>query len=330
MHSKRHLGADLRSVLAVVLLLTVGTFVAASFMRSSDGADGNGRTSVSATVFPLYDIVRTIAGDAVETTLILPPGASPHTFEPSPSVLVAAQRADVTYVIGHGLDDWIDPLIDGGAEVKVIVDFGIELIEHEGQEEGGDEYHDDGRVRHGEDDGESHGDGRVHEGANPHYWLDARNAMLIAQTVAGDLMQRYPQHGEVFAENLASYLDDLTGLDMEIRAILRAGKTDRIVTLHDAWAYFAEAYGLEIVGSFEPSPGKVPTPQYLADLSDAVALSGVSTLFSEPQLSTAVLEPFLDDMGLSVETLDPLGGVEGRMTYMDMMRYNARTVRDAR
>jgi ABC-type Zn uptake system ZnuABC Zn-binding protein ZnuA len=252
---------------------------------------------VSTTIFPLYDITRQLAGPAVDVHLMLPPGASPHTFEPTPSQVRALAGARMTFVIGHGLDDWAAHLArSAGVARVVIVDRGVALRREAG--------------------------GTV----DPHYWLAPANARAIARTVAGELEGLVPARRAEIQQTLTSYLAQLDAVEAEIRAILADLPTRRIATFHDAFGYFAEAFGLEVAAVFEPYPGREPGPRFVAEFQRRVRASGVRTLFAEPQLALEPLRPLARDLGVTLSVLDPLGGVAGRDTYLDLLRFNARQV----
>ena len=102
-----------------------------------------------------------------------------------------------------------------------------------------------------------------------------------------------------------------------------------IVTFHDAFGYFADHFGLQIVATFEPFPGKEPTPSYLQALQEEITERQITTLFIEPQLSAAALQQFADDNNLTIGTLDPLGGTDERLSYIDMMHYNVKSIAEA-
>jgi len=263
----------------------------------------SGKPLAGATIFPLYDIVSHVAGDEVGVILLTPPGASPHTFEPRPSDLRKIKGAAVIYAIGHGLDNWVTEMAAAGGAAAVVVDRGIDILPARGEEAGSG-------------------------GGDPHYWLDAANAAKIAATVADDLARRYPASAGQLRRNLDGYLKELAQADAAVRAKLSGLDNRDIVTLHDAWYYFARAYGLTIAGSFEPTAGREPTPQYLAALQEAVRSSGVRTVYAEPQLSVMSLKPFAQDNGLAIVTIDPEGGLPGRDTYISLLLYNADIIRE--
>jgi ABC-type Zn uptake system ZnuABC Zn-binding protein ZnuA len=277
----------LRAALLAALLWTVSAGLAA----------GEDRLVVAATIFPLSDITRQLAGSAVDVVLMLPPGASPHTFEPTPSQVRALARARVAFVIGHGLDDWAARLArSAGAARVVVVDRGVTL-------------------RRGTD-------GTV----DPHYWLAPANARAIARTVAGELEGLVPARRSDIQSALTRYLGQLDAVEAEIRGILADLPMRRIATFHDAFGYFAEAFGLEVAAVFEPYPGREPSPRFVAEFQRQVRARGVRTVFAEPQLSLDPFRPLARDLGVTLSVLDPLGGVTGRETYLDLLRFDARQV----
>jgi zinc transport system substrate-binding protein len=291
--------------LAAIFLAVMTAFLALLIFwpenrPAADAGAGGNAARVGATMFPLYDIAKNVAGDAVEVILITPPGASPHTFEPRPSDLRRLQGAAAVYAIGHGIDDWVGEMARGAGAAPVVVDRGVEILKAAGEEIGDD----------------------------PHYWLDISNAKKMAATIADDLASRFPQAAGQFRLNLKSYLAQLVQADGRLKASLGGLVNKNIVTLHDAWYYFARAYDLNVAGSFEPTAGREPTPQYLIALQTAVARGGVRTIYSEPQLSTQGLESFVRDNGLNIAVLDPIGGIEGRDSYIKMMTYNARVIQE--
>jgi len=92
--------------------------------------------------------------------------------------------------------------------------------------------------------------------------------------------------------------------------------------MHDAWAYFNEAFETNLVGSFEPAGAETPSPKYLAELQETVDEKNAVAIFSEPQLSLNSIQQFIADNDLRTGVMDPLGGVDGRMTYQELLEYN--------
>ena len=277
------------------------------------------KTDVMTTIYPIYDITRTLAPDEISVSYMLAPGASPHTFEPSPSLVRMLDDAQIVYAIGLGLDEWASELSSTEVLELSIVAEGLsdDMVDaHEEKDDHDDEHEEDDH----EEDDHGHGD------EDPHYWLSAPIAKDMATIIAHDLAERFPEHTDTIAENLTSYTAELEAPDEQVREILAEKENRNLITLHDSWAYFASEYDLNIIGTFEPTAGRQPTPQYLVELMQAIEVSGTTTLHTEPQLSTESIESFATDNNLTLATLDPIGGVEGRMSLIDLLLYNAQII----
>jgi zinc transport system substrate-binding protein len=317
------------SLLAVLMLAGCS-----SANENNSTAESTAELKVAATIFPLANIAANIGGDKVEVVNILPAGASPHTYDFSPSDVAALDGSQVVFAVGSNLDAWVEDLVANGtsnAEVYT-VDNGIEFMEfgeHEHDHEGEDHQEDEHDEDEHHDDHEDEHD-HAHEGNDPHYWLDAENGMIIAENIANKLVELDPENADYYLANLQEFNSELESLDAEIKDIIADEvEAAEMIVFHDSWHYFAEAYGLEVVGTFEPSPGKEPTPQYLEGLYEEAEYHGLTAVFSEPQLSSDALDPFVEDLGLSIFILDPLGGLEETQSYQDLLLYNAETIAEA-
>lgn len=292
----------------IVLLIVVLSWVHGC---SGDSPSTEDRPKIAATIFPLHDIAGNIVGDNMEVVGILPPGASPHTYAPSPRQIGELGGVRIVFSIGHGLDDWTDNLIDMLPNAKkVVVDEGIHLVEPTELEE------------HEEP-------GHNHEGANPHYWLSIRNAKQIARTIAEEVIRIDSAGEDVYRKNLETYLSELDSARKRIEEQIGGLSVRKMMTFHDAWVYYADEFGLEIVGAFEPFPGKQPTPRYLAELHERAKEHNLKALFSEPQLSSETVSSFVSDIDLDLYVLDPLGGGKGRGSYIELLDYNTRVIVEA-
>jgi ABC-type Zn uptake system ZnuABC Zn-binding protein ZnuA len=295
-------GSVSRRAAGIAAVLALLGLVAASALDPGPalGETAGSRPKVGATIFPLWDIARQVAGPVADVVLILPPGASPHTYEPTPAAIRSLSGAQTLFVIGHGLDDWAARLARGAGTPRLIrVDAGVALRRDAGRERGS---------------------------VDPHYWLSVRNGAAIARTVAADLERLAPDRALDIRGALAAYLTRLDAADREIRRLLDGLPTRRIATFHDAFGYFADAYGLEVAAVFEPYPGREPGPRFVVEFQQKVRATGVRVLFSEPQLSVDAIRPIARDLGVAISVLDPLGGSPGREGYLDTMLFNARQV----
>jgi ABC-type Zn uptake system ZnuABC Zn-binding protein ZnuA len=114
-----------------------------------------------------------------------------------------------------------------------------------------------------------------------------------------------------------------------VRRLLADLPTRRIATVHDAFGYFADAYGLQVVATFEPYPGREPSPRFVVEFQKTIRATGVREVFTEPQLAVGALQPIAGDLGIKLGVLDPLGGLPGREGYIELLLFDARAVATA-
>lgn len=279
--------------LAIVILS--GTVVVFFEILSENRRPKNQEPTIAATIFPIYDIAKNIAGEDIKTVLILPPGADAHSFEPSPSLLKELNGSKIVFTIGGNFDSWASNLAKNIGAETIVVDSGIKL-----------------RTTNNEEDG----------AYDPHYWLSIKNAKIIAQNIAADLTARFPENQEKISANLANYLLRLDVLESEIKTKLSNLPQKNLVTFHDAWYYFAEEYSLNIAGTFEPTAGREPTPLYLAELITKLQTAGVKTMYYEPQMSLAGLETFAEEHAINLAVLDDIGGSAPYNSYINLIETN--------
>lgn len=257
---------------------------------------------VAATIFPLYDLVRQVAGDETEVVLLVPPGASPHTAAFKPSMMRELAGSAVLFAIGYGLDDWV---------VRLAADTGVEQVV---QAHGGKALPTEVHAEHHHHD---HGD------ADPHYWLSIPNAMHMVGVIAAALERIDPDGANGYHQRAGEVLQAMQTTDHDIRRQLADLPRREIALFHAAFAYFAAAYDLHIVATFEPTPSREPGPLHVREFLGQIRDRQLRTLFIEPQLDARPLRELARDIGVGLALLDPLGGLAGRQHYLEMMRFNA-------
>lgn len=277
---------------------------------------------VTVSLAPYASIVEAIGGDLVGVTTLLPPGASPHVFDPSPSQAAGLATSDLI-VMNGGLDAWLDRLVAAAAptaSVLVItqsISFTplVEDHDHDGD--------------HGGDPSEEHDDsepGPDPDTANPHVWLDPVLMSEAAVAIAAELERLDPDNATTYRARLTQVRLELESLNTEIAALLEPVRGAPFVPFHDAWPYFAERYGLNLVLSLEPFPGREPSPKYVAEAVAAVKAAGAKAVFAERQLNPRSAEVVAESAGVAVAVLDPIGGAPGPTDYAELLRYNARII----
>ena len=278
-------------------------------VTSAWGATASAPVKVAATIFPLYDLVRQVAGASAEVVLLVPPGASPHTFTVKPGTVRVLTGCAAVFTIGHGLDDWAARLAqEAGVKRTIVTDAGVPL------RRGYHEHHGAGHAR---------SQSAAHDAVDPHYWLSIPNAIRMVQFIAEILAQLDPVSQAEYQQRAATYQEQLRRADDEIRGLFSDLPRRDIATFHMAFAYFADAYGLNVVAVFEPAPGKEPGPRHVEAFQRQVQAHKLHTVFIEPQLSEAALRGLSQDLGVTLRKLDPEGGSQGVESYIALMHYNA-------
>ncbi len=273
---------------------------------------------VAATIFPLYGLVRQVAGDETDVVLLVPLGASPHTAAFKPSMMRGLAGSAALFAIGHGLDDWAIRLAADAGVKQVVRGHGGKALPtevHAEHHHAGSEGHDEKgthRARH--ESGAS---------VDPHYWLSIPNAMHMVQVIAEALERLNPDGKSGYRQRAGEVLQAMRGADRDIRRQLADLPRREVAVFHAAFAYFAAAYDLHIVTTFEPTPGREPGPQHVRQFLQRIRDRQLRVLFIEPQLDATPLRALARDIGVALTLLDPLGGTAGRESYLAMMRFNA-------
>jgi ABC-type Zn uptake system ZnuABC Zn-binding protein ZnuA len=286
-----------------VRLGTLG-FLASLLMVGPSG--GAGRLSVVATTVQITALAKEVSGDLVELKGLVPAGADPHEFEPRAGDLVAVEGADLILRHGIGLDDWLDRTLKAGKKAKLVtVTAGVRLRKETEE-------------------------GKVVE--DPHVWHDPVNAKRMVDTIAAALDRADPTHKATYDANAAAYKKKLDAAAAQVRAILNEipPANRKLVTNHDAFGYFAKAYGLKIVGAVIPSVSTQAEPSAgeVAKLLETIKRERVKAIFAEssvnPKLATALAKEagvtIVDDLygdslgqpGSGAETLDGMWLVNAR------------------
>jgi len=249
------------------------------------------------TIVPLGFLVEELGGERVRVHVLVPPGASPHAFEPRPSDLAAVAGAGLFVQAGAGIDDWVARLaVAEGPKPLVLLD---EL-------------------------GSAPPD--------PHFWLDpigVRDAALPALERA--LAAADPEGRAHYAERRRAFAHVLTALDAEIRALLAGLPRRPLVPTHPAWGGFAARYGIPLLEPVQHRGAEEPTPRALAGLADVARSGGAVAVLVEPQLPASATEALAEALGVPAVVADPLGDPRApeRASYAALLRFDAAAFRKA-
>jgi zinc/manganese transport system substrate-binding protein len=288
-------------------LLCSASLAAASLAACGGDSDQASPSAVSAVATTTHagDLLRNVGGDRVDVRTLLGPSADPHGYEPRPSDVKSIAEAALVVKSGGDLDEWLEDLIEnaGGEAEEVTLIDSVRTIESEG-------------------------------GTDPHWWQDPRNAVLAVRAIERALSGVDPEGRPTYERNANAYVKRLRELDTAIARCLRRVPDNRrkLVTTHDAVAYFAGRYDVEIVGAIIPSLSTQaqPSARDVDQLVDQIRAEGVKAIFPEtalnPKLESAISREADVTVGDSLwgDALGPKGS-DGE-TYLEAMASNAQAM----
>jgi len=284
--------------LVLLALALSGLLVACGGSGGDKAAGGQVRVVTSLELFA--DFIRHVGGDRVQVTALIPGNADPHTYEPAPSQVAKVTKADLVIINGLGLEKTLSGLIEnnvhGGVSIIKMAD-GLPVLA---------------------------GDPNEGETGNPHLWLNVQYAMRYVEKIRDALVEVDPEGAAIYQANATTYLEELDALDKETAAAIESIPPERrkLVTFHDAFPYFAERYGLEIVGVVVESPGREPSARELANLTDKIRSQQVRTVFGEPEYNASMLEMAAKEAGVQMKTLLSHAYTDNVHSYVELIRFD--------
>jgi manganese/iron transport system substrate-binding protein len=328
--------------LSIFTLITFALYLNACQASSPSLPDEIEPFKVVASTNIIGDVLQEIGGEAIELTVLLSPGADPHIFEPTPRDIVAISDADVVFINGLGLEEFLDRYLDDNlaAERLVSVSQGVQprkfLEPHTHPDHEDDHGHEDEHGHeddHGPEDGHAHDDDHDHGEYDPHVWFDVQNVIFWTYTIEQKLSELDPDNANLYADNANLYRQRLEELDAWIvEQVSRIPQENRkLVSDHESFGYFANRYGFQQLATVIPnvSTAAAPSAQDLARLSDIIEETGVKAIFVgttvNPDLSRRIAEDTGIRLGmLYTGSLSEPGGPAN--SYIDMMRYNVNLI----
>ncbi|MBX3044472.1 MAG: zinc ABC transporter substrate-binding protein [Candidatus Kapabacteria bacterium] len=267
-----------------------------------------------ASSYPVYSILCEIAGDAIVVDYIVPTGASPHTYLPRPSDIKYASKALGLFYIAPNFDGWITK-VPSKKKIKIIDMVSLDNIiffscNHDHSQDGSEHNHHDHEI-------------------DPHFWLDPLTVLQMIEPLTRAMAELYPEGKEEFIKNSEIFSKNLLKIDKNLTEILEPVRDMDVFLHHPSFNYMLERYGLWYGGAIEESPGKEPSPKFIAELVRKIKESGVKAIFSEPQLNGKNVKIIANEAAVEIYELNPEGNSESMRTYEDILIMNAKILRKA-
>ena len=305
-------------------------------------------TKVVTSIKPIHSLISYVMDGVGTPGLLVDGSSSPHTFQLKPSHATMLQEADIVFWIGEDLESFLETPLESIAkdakQVTLMESEDIEMLkfreknvfddhddhgdEHDDHDEHGDEHdehdeheeHGDEHDEHGDEhDEHAHHDGHNHGEFDMHFWLDPEIAKSIVQIAAKEMSEIDPANASKYEANAAKALNELDQLINDTRG--KINKDATYVVFHDAYQYFEQRFGIEVIGALTVNPEVLPGAKQLAEIREVIEHEGVNCLFSEPQFNPSIAETIASDTGVKAAVLDPLGAElePGKDLYFDVI-----------
>ena len=310
-------------------------------------AFAQGKLPVVASFSILGDMVAEVGGDRVAVTTLVGPDGDAHVYSPTPADAQTVAAAKVVVVNGLGFEGWLDRLIEASeyAGPVIVATAGVKALEmaeegheahaeDEAQAHGEAHAHDEVKVEGADHDHDDHA-GHDHGAIDPHAWQSLANARLYVANIEAGLTAADPEGADTYAANAAAYLAEIDAAEADIKAAVAAVPENRraVVTSHDAFGYFAAAYGMTFHAPEGLSTEAEVSAADVASLITQMKAEAIPAVFMENITDGRLLEQITSETGAKIGgTLfsDALSGPDGpASTYLNMMRHNTTTLTTA-
>ncbi|GAE26440.1 manganese ABC transporter [Halalkalibacter wakoensis JCM 9140] len=249
----------------------------------------------------IADLAGEVAGDRAEVDYLVPIGEEPHEYETVPSDFQKVSDADVFYVNGFGLEEWLERLVENTGDVSIVtVSDGITPLPIAGE-----------------------------EGEDPHAWLDVMNVITYVENIRDDLIERDLEGAEEYEANAAAYINELEELHLWIQSEVEVLENPSIAVSENAFQYFGEQYGFNTYGVWELNSHEEGTPGQISRLVDIIQDENIPAVFVETTVDKRYMETVANDAGVDIagEVYTDAVGLDGSgaETYIKMMEHNVTT-----
>ena len=242
---------------------------------------------------PQAEFVDAICREKADITIMIPPGASPHTYEPMSSQLVNVNNALLYAKVGTPIEfenNWLKKIEDMNKKMLIAdCSENINLIE------AGGENHDSIKDENSKD---------LRIGADPHIWLSLKNAVIMTENIYAAIISIDPENTDYYKKNKTDYINQLIKLDDKIRELFASADGKIFMSYHDSWAYFARDYGLTQIAIEEN--GKEPSLQKIKEFIDLAKSENIKIIFASPEINSSSANIIAQEIGGSVIFVSPL------------------------
>lgn len=298
----------------VILILLVGGVIVLFNSSNTDNKKEYGKINVIATIYPIYDFAKEIAGDKASVSMLLSPGVELHDFEPTPQDIIKIQKTDLFLYLGEELEPWAHTAIAGMDKRDNLKEIArnIVLVESEEFEHG-----------HSEEHHEEHGK------YDTHIWLDPTKSIKMVQNITDDLCEKDPKNSGYYRQRATEYTKKLVELDKKFDETVKNGKRKEIAFGGPfSYGYFVKRYGLDYISAYDScGEESEPSVNKVLEVVEKMKTDGLPVVFYKELSSGNIVRTIADETGAEALEFNSLHSVtkeqmESGKTYLDIMEQN--------
>jgi len=317
---------------ALTVAFASASLLAACGSNSDSSTSNNNQTEVYTSTFATAATAREIGGDQVSVKMIVPPGADPHSYEPTSKQLTEIAKGDLFLLTGTTLEPYSKKIQESlkGTDVRFIeTSKDVTLLEsdatlHAHEEEGHDDHATDEHAH--EEEGHDHGK------YDPHVWLDPINAKAMARSITIALSKEAPKDKATFEKNLEAFDQQADELDEQFKQAVADGSKKELLVTHAAYGYLAERYGFTQLPIAGISPSDEPSQKQLAALVKEARMHDLKYIAFEETVSPKVARVIQKEIGaesVTIHNLESVTKTQQNSSYFKLMEENVQTLKQA-
>ena len=302
--------AAIVAISVIIPISIIGVWNSAQFQGFPETSVKNQKIVALASFYPLYEFTKEVGKNKVDVSLIIPAGVEPHDWEPSIQDLQRMQQADIIIINGIGFENWLERIEKSNLEITIIDSSnGINIIKEIDIDEHEDSNHNSSL-------------------GNPHIWLNPSLAKIQVKNIANGLIKLDPDNSLYYQDNSENYIKKLDILDSKIRNELLNCSKD-FVAFHNAFTYFAKAYGLNQHTIVSSNPQDESTSKTLEEIINLAKEMKIQVIFTEEGVDKRTSEVIAKELGGKVLTLSPLEMSDANTSYIEKMETNLANLKEA-
>lgn len=290
-------------------------------VSAPDTAEKTDKLSIISTIFPYYDFARAVCGDTAEVSMLISPSAEIHSFDPSPSDIIAIQNCDVFLYTGSENDVWVEQIFESvdtsGITIVKLIDT-VELT-------CADQH---------EDDGHEHEHEHEHSSYDDHIWTSPLNAVTITEEITDAVCAKDPDNAETYRKNSEAYISEIMRTDEIISGIVNESENSMLV-FGDRFPmiYFTERYGLDYLAAFNGCSTETDcSAATMATLIDYIEENNVKYIYTIELSNKNIANALSEQTGAEILTLQSCQNIskedfDNGETYVSLMERNAEELR---